>query len=260
MGIEVVAKINGIEPSVAFAMGEEPTARGAAFTILLVVAVLWPHELRRQRQGQIASGRDDAGGEHRVMKLGHAIGAFARRTVATRQFSRTKVFRSVERDQHTPVKTGQGRQGAGSLHRCERLVEQSVEARGLDEIQHVTDVIVAGYGLHAKQRLAIGAPVPSPGAKLNLVRKKRRALHKNAENAAMPISAIVQCEFLPCRLSAKPAQVVRTLPSKSVKTVTQSLNQKSIQRDRPKPKKSRNLKMRIAAAGRRSLTCRRRGP
>src|SRR5271166_2729984 len=60
---------------------------------------------------------------------------------------------------------------------------------------------------------------------------------KNAEKAAMPISAIVQCEFLPCRLSAKPAQVVRTLPSKSVKTVTPSLNQKSIQRDRPRPKK-----------------------
>jgi len=56
-------------------MGEEPTARGAAFTILLVVAVLWPHELRRQGQSQIASGRDDAGGEHRMMKLGHAIGA-----------------------------------------------------------------------------------------------------------------------------------------------------------------------------------------
>src|SRR5208337_2222813 len=84
MGIDVVAEINGIEPSVAFAMGEEPTARGAAFTILLVVAVLWPHELRRQGQGQIASGRDDAGGEHRMIKLGHAIGAFARRTMATR--------------------------------------------------------------------------------------------------------------------------------------------------------------------------------
>lgn len=54
----------------------------------------------------------------------------------------------------------------------------------------------------------------------------------------MPISAIDQCEFLPRRLSAKPAQVWRTNPSKSVKTDTRSLNQKPIQRDRARGQKN----------------------
>ena len=71
---------------------------------------------------------------------------------------------------------------------------------------------------------------------------------KNGENPANPISRIENCEFFPRRLSAKPAQVWRTNPSKSVKTDTRSLNQKPIQRDRASDQKTANSKMRIADA------------
>jgi hypothetical protein len=36
VGMEVVAEINGVKPPVAFGVGEEPAARGAAFTVLFV--------------------------------------------------------------------------------------------------------------------------------------------------------------------------------------------------------------------------------
>src|SRR5438067_2004899 len=49
---------------------------------------------------------------------------------------------------------------------------------------------------------------------------------KNTENAAIPMSAIDRRVFRPRRLSAKPPQVSRTNPSKSVRTATGSLNQK----------------------------------
>src|SRR6266566_2281876 len=49
---------------------------------------------------------------------------------------------------------------------------------------------------------------------------------KNTENAAIPMSAIDKRTFRPRRLSAKPPQVCRTNPSKSVTTATGSLNQK----------------------------------
>jgi hypothetical protein len=71
---------------------------------------------------------------------------------------------------------------------------------------------------------------------------------KNVEKAAMPISAISKRAFVPRRLSAKPAQVCRTNPSKSVSAATGSLNQKTEPREsffslKIKPK----AKMRIAA-------------
>jgi hypothetical protein len=54
------------------------------------------------------------------------------------------------------------------------LVEESLESGGFDEIQHVADVIV-GNGRRTEQRLAMGAAMPSPGAKLKSGSKERQA-------------------------------------------------------------------------------------
>ncbi len=63
IGIEIIAEIDRIEPLDALAMGDEPAARGAAFAILFVVAVLRLHELRSQGQRPVMAGRHDAGGQ-----------------------------------------------------------------------------------------------------------------------------------------------------------------------------------------------------
>ena len=129
--------------------------------------------------------------------------------------------------------------------RC--LVKQPIKTGGFDEIEHGADVIVAGDGRHAEQRLAVGATLPGAHAELTLMSQKRRALHEERRKAAIPISAIDRRMFAPRRLSAKPAQVRRTNPSKSVRTVTRSLNSETRPSRKPSAIKSRPMaKMRIA--------------
>ena len=80
---------------------------------------------------------------------------------------------------------------------------------------------------------------------------------KNTEKAAIAISAIERREFWPRRLSAKPAQVCRTSPSKSVRIVTRSLNQKLTPRESHLAQKiSLNAIMRIAVLAQAATTAR----
>ena len=186
IGIEIIAEIDRIEPLDALAMGDEPAARGAAFAILLVVAVLRLHELRSQGQRPIMARRHDAGGQKGMKIFDGAIGAFARRAILARQLVRTEILRSVEGDQGPIAQAAQARQRSGPLHRRQRVVKQPVEAGGFDEIEHVADMIVAGDSRHAEQCLAIGAALPGARTELTLMRQKRRALHEERRKGRHP--------------------------------------------------------------------------
>jgi hypothetical protein len=52
-GVEVVAEIDGIEPGIAWAMGNEPASRRPALAILLVVPILRHDKLGLQRHHSI---------------------------------------------------------------------------------------------------------------------------------------------------------------------------------------------------------------
>ena len=107
-----------------------------------------------------------------------AIGVSAGRAIPARQLVRGEVLRSIHRDQRMAVQAGQRRQGVCPLHCRQNFIEQSVEARRFDVVEHGSDVIVAGNMLHPQQGLAIRTTVSDPLANLTLVRQKRRTLHQ----------------------------------------------------------------------------------
>src|SRR5215207_9317916 len=69
-GIEVVAKIDRLEPGVGRAVLGQPAPRRPALAILFVVAVLRHHELRLKRHHLAVAGRDKRGTEQGVEVLG----------------------------------------------------------------------------------------------------------------------------------------------------------------------------------------------
>ena len=107
-----------------------------------------------------------------------SIGVFAGRAIPTRQFVRAKVLSPVQGDQRATVQAGQRRQRARGLHRRQSVVEQPIEARRFDVVEHGSNVIVAGNVLHSQQGLAIRPTVSDPFANLTLMRQERRALHE----------------------------------------------------------------------------------
>ena len=69
-GIEVVAKIDRLEPGVGRAVLGQPAPRRPALAILLVVAVLRHHKLRLKRHHLAVAGRHKRGTEQGVEVLG----------------------------------------------------------------------------------------------------------------------------------------------------------------------------------------------
>src|SRR5271154_5108949 len=176
--IDVVAQIDRIELAVAQSVQREPAARGSAFTVLLIVTLLGLDEFRSKRQNPILAGFDDAGGHDGMKVIDLPIGVFAGRAIPARQFVRAKILRPVQGDQRVAVQAGQRRQRARGLHRRQSFVEQPIEARRFDAVEHGPNVIVAGNTLHSQQGLAIRPTVSDPLANLTLMRQKRRALHE----------------------------------------------------------------------------------
>ncbi len=63
VGIEVVAEQRGVARVVEFAVGIEPSLGGGDFAVLLVVPVLRSEKLDAKRNGQLATGGNDDGGD-----------------------------------------------------------------------------------------------------------------------------------------------------------------------------------------------------
>ena len=114
------------------------------------------------------------------------VGVFASRAIAARQLVRGEVLRSIHRDQRMAAQAGQRRQRARPLHRRQNFIEQPVEARRFDVVEHRSNVIVGGNALYSQQGLAIRAPVSDPFANLALVRQKRRTLHQERRKPRQP--------------------------------------------------------------------------
>src|ERR1700689_3488032 len=176
--IDVVAQIDRIELAVAQSVQREPAARGSAFTVLLIVTLLGLDEFRSKRQNPILAGFDDAGGHDGMKIIDLSTGVFAGRAIPARQFVRAKILRPIQGDQRVTVQAGQRRQRARGLHSRQSVVEQLIEARRFDVVEHGSNVIVAGNTLHSQQSLAIRPTVSDPFANLTLMRQKRRALHE----------------------------------------------------------------------------------
>src|SRR5271156_2556542 len=110
------------------------------------------------------------------------IGVLAGRAILARQLVRAKVLGPIQRDQRVAVQAGQRRQRVRGLHRRHNLVEQRVEARWFDVVEHGSNVIVGRNMLHSQKGLAIRATLSNSFANSTLVRQKRRALHEKRRN------------------------------------------------------------------------------
>src|ERR1700677_4225372 len=103
-GEQIIAEPDRIEPGIPRAVRRQPSPRGSAFTVLLVVAVLRDNELRLQRHDPVVARCDNRGGQHGVEILGLVLAAFAVGTLRATDFVRAMEFRSVQRDQHPPIR------------------------------------------------------------------------------------------------------------------------------------------------------------
>ncbi len=164
-GIEIVAEIDGLEGRVVLAMQAKPAAAGPAFTVLFFVSVLGLDEGGLQRHRAIVAGRDDRGLNHRmeIIRLGPLRHRGAARAP---HLGGAMIFGAVEGDQDVAFKTwaavktwaaeaAHGVETAAFLQHRHGLVEQRMKQAGIDGIEHVADVIVAGNLRHLEQRLAV---------------------------------------------------------------------------------------------------------
>ena len=175
-GEQVVAKIHRLEPGIPGRMRRQPAAGGAAFAVLLVVAVLRLDELRLQRHGTVMTRRHHGGGEHGVEILGLALAALAVGAVGTMILSEQWNSVPSQRDQHVPIEAPHGIQPAALVQFGHDIGEQRVEQGRFDRVELGADLAVAGDLAHAEQCLAIRTALA--GLQMALVCQERRALHE----------------------------------------------------------------------------------
>ena len=175
-GEQIVAEIDGAQILHARAMRRKPALGGIALAILFFGPVRLDDELGHQRHDHVVAGRDDGRRQHRVVKLGLAIRTLARLTMRTAEFLRAKIFGSVEGDQRASAKPFERRHPALRPQYRNHLIERGLQMRGMDGIEHRTNVIVRRNFRHAEQSMAIGGLASF--FERTLIGEKRLRLHE----------------------------------------------------------------------------------
>lgn len=185
-------------------MRRQPSPRGTAFTVLLVVAVLRDNELRLQRHDPIVARCDNRGGQHGVEILGLVLAAFAMETVRTMDLGRAVKFRSVQRDQHMSIQTSHGVKATALVQFSHEIGEHGGEPLRFDRIKLRAYLTVSGDFAHPEQGLTVRTALA--GLQMALVRQKRRALHEERrERGQREIRHGVSCVLAPPPVGQGPA-------------------------------------------------------
>ena len=204
-GHQVITQIDGSEPGILRAMSGQPAAHGAAFAVLLLVAVSRRDELRLKRQDAIVPRRHHRGRKHGMIMLLCAVRALAVRAARAAQIPAGEELGAVQRDQKTPVEPAKSRQPTALRQRSERIGEQGKQMIRADRIEHLADVIVGRDLVHAEQRPAV-RPVAAVLQRA-LMSQEGRALHEKHRERRQPyighgIAAVVSRAFVGKRRAA----------------------------------------------------------
>ena len=175
--VQVVAEKDRPEPFHRRADSLQPPLGGLDFAVLLFVAVLGPDDLRRQRQQEVGSRRDDARSEHGVEVLGLAVRPHARGAVSAAELVGGKVLGAVEGDEQPSVEPPQKVEAAAAVEVVDDVVEHSVEMLGRGSVEHVAYVVVAGDPLDSEQ--GAGVRLAPTGFEVLLRGQEGRALQKH---------------------------------------------------------------------------------
>jgi hypothetical protein len=126
------------------------------------------------------------------------------------------IFGSVQSNQYVIVQSAEGVQAARyALQCCDRFGEDRIEQFWFCRI-HGSNLIVGGNPRDAEQGLTIRTPVAI--LELFLVIEEGWACMKNAENAAIPKSAIRWVDFMPRRLSGSRSKHRRNESRRNTRT------------------------------------------
>ena len=181
--IQVVAEVDRGQIGATLAVGIEPAPDRHGLAVLLVMAVLRHHELRRQGQHLMVPGRHQGGGQKR-MEILDIVAAPTGRAVAAVQLLGAEVFGAVEGDQHMSVQPAKRLQPARALQLRQRGGEQRMKMPRIDRVQHRPNVVVARDRGHAEQGFTVRSPLPL--GQVPLMREKRRALHEEQRKRRQP--------------------------------------------------------------------------
>jgi len=183
-GIKIVAEIDRPKRRQGGTNAGQPTLGRGTLAVLLFRPVLGRDELRRQRQDPGMARSHQGCSEEGMEKIDLAVRVLLARAARAVDFARPEVLGAVERDQHPAIQTPERRQPIRRLGRRHRLQEQAVKDLGRGAVQHLPDMVVARYLLHAEQGLAVRA-APTRRQYL-LMGKKRRALHEKQRKRRHP--------------------------------------------------------------------------
>src|SRR5260370_7651048 len=105
-----------------------------------------------------------------------AVGAVARLAMRAAELLRAEIFGYMKGHERGAVEALERLHGATLAERRDRLIERGLQERGMNRIEHRSDVIVGRDFRHAKQRQAVGGLTPL--LKKTLIGKKRFQLHQ----------------------------------------------------------------------------------
>ncbi len=175
-GEEIVGEIHRAQRLQARPVLFMPAFDGVSLAILLLGAILFGDELRRQRNDLGMSRRDHGRRQKGMITLDLAIGAFARQAMRAGDLVAAEIFAPVEGDEGSVAEPAEGFAHRGLEQQPFRVLEAGREPRRGRIVEHVADVVVRRDLLDAEQGLAVRAPVAFLQPALE--RKEGRALHE----------------------------------------------------------------------------------
>ncbi len=89
---------------------------------------------------------------------------------------RAEIFGSVEGDQRSAAEALEVFHASPLAQRRNHLIERGLQMRGMNRVEHRTDVVVGRNALHAEQRVAVGGLAPF--FERTLIGEKRLGLHE----------------------------------------------------------------------------------
>ena len=154
----------------------EPAFDGVALAILLLSAVLFDDELRRERDDLGMSRRDHRRAQHGMIALDLAVAALARLAMRAGDLLAAEILGPVEGDEGSAAEPAERLAHRRFEKQPLRVPEARREQSRIRAVEHIPDIIVGRDLLDPEQGLAVRPSLAF--LQLPLKRQKRRALHE----------------------------------------------------------------------------------
>jgi len=154
----------------------EPALDGVALAVLLLGAVLFDDELRRERDDLGMSRCDNRRAQQGMIALDLAVATLARLAMRAGDLLAAEILGPVEGDERSVAEPAERLAHRGLKEQLLRAVKAGREQRRVRAVEHVADIIVGRNFLDPKQALAVRPSLAF--LQLPLKGQKRRALHE----------------------------------------------------------------------------------